>query len=109
MGWAAGIRAYERPGRCAKKLIRQAAHAADGYDTPPAELTIYWMCRRFPGALPQAGAIYDQDAGLMNRMAAADRVYSFVRHLRSLKGKQIHSLSDSDRRLWKSLITEGIL
>ena len=67
------------------------------------------MCQRFPGALPQAGAVYDQDAGLMVRMAAADRVYSFVRRLRSLKGKQIHSLTDGDRRLWKNLITEGIL
>ena len=67
-----------------------------------------WWCDRF-NALPEAGGVMDQDYALMGRMSVLDNAYSFVTRLRSLKGEQIHSLTDPERRFWASLIEMGVM
>ena len=91
-----------------KKLILQAVGAAYGKAEPPAELELAWRCQSW-GALPEGGGMFDQDHILMQRMTSLSNVYNFVSKLQTLKGNQIHSLTASERRIWRALINEGIL
>ena len=74
----------------------------------PPDLRLAWDCQRW-GALPEAGGVLDQDAGLMDRMAALSNVYNVVDRLRNLQGAQIHNLTTSERRVIKWLRDEDIL
>jgi len=58
-------------------MIRAAASAASG-GAPPPELALAWQCRAW-GALPNAGGILDQPAGLLERMRQAEAVYAAMR------------------------------
>ena len=49
--------------------------------------------------MPEGGPYLDQDAGLMQRMAVLANIHGAVEHLRSLYGKEIHSLSPAERRI----------
>lgn len=44
-----------------------------------------WRCRDFPGALPYAGGLLDQPAGLIARMITAYNVWQAVKDWRSSK------------------------
>ena len=55
-------------------MIRAAAKAAQG-EPPPPDLTLAWQCRAW-GALPEAGGVLDQRAGLLERMRQAEAVYA---------------------------------
>lgn len=59
--------------------------------------------------LPDAGGVLDQDYGLMYRMRSLQNIYRTVSRLRNLKGKDIHSLTDSERRLLRGLRDLGLL
>ena len=57
------------------KLVWAAADAGQ-YDAPPPRLlTRAWRIKRW-GALPEAGGLLDQPAGLMQRMAYLSDVYN---------------------------------
>ena len=81
--------------------------AASGGEAPP-ELVMAWSCERWH-ALPDAGGMLDQDWRLIERMGATKNVNDFLHHLHSLKGKQIHTLTAGQARMWKYLIDEGYL
>lgn len=65
------------------------------------------MCQRY-GALPEAGALFDQDAGLLGRMATLGSVYDAVQRVRGLKGKEIHDMRPDDSRVLAWLEKLGV-
>lgn len=79
----------------------------DGDGEPPPELKLAWWCGDTRS--PDSGGVLDQDFGLLTRMTAAGNVYRALSRYRSLKGHQIHSLSDSERRLLGGLQRNGLL
>jgi len=93
----------------AKKLIQAAVETAEGDGIPPPELALAWECRRYPGALPEAGGIYDQPAAVMYRMAVLLNVYDAVVRVRGMVGEQIHQLTGQERKIIKLLLDEELL
>jgi hypothetical protein len=67
-----------------------------------------WNCERWK-TLPDAGGLYDQDYQLMHRMNALTNVYNAVQRIKSLKGTQIHTLTDSERMILRYLMDNRIL
>lgn len=74
---------------------------------PPPELRLYWMCQRY-GALPEPGAMLDQDAGLIARMTLLGNVYETIQYIRGLKGDAIGDMRPDAGRLWAWLEEQGI-
>lgn len=81
---------------------------ATGDAPPPSILTLAWQCERW-NTLPDDGNLYAQDYITMYQMTGFLNVYNVIARLKSLKGKAIHSLSDSERKLLKYLMDQGIL
>jgi hypothetical protein len=81
-----------------KKLIEAAVAAVEEGAPPPIELRIAWDCHRW-NTNPGSGGLMDQDYGLIYRMDVTENIYNSMSHLRSLKGDQIHTLSDGERDL----------
>ena len=79
----------------------------DAEIAPPPELRLYWLCMRY-GALPGAGALLEQDAGLMNRMSILGNVHDTVQRVRGLVGKDIHNMRPADGRLMAWLDEMGV-
>jgi hypothetical protein len=75
---------------------------------PPPELELAWQCQRWH-CLPSSGALLDQDARTMYRMAALLNVNDALSHLRNCSGEQIHSLSDAERTILKVLIDNKLI
>lgn len=50
----------------------------------------------------------DQDYALITKMHALSNVHSTIQYLRSLEGDQIHNLTESQRRLIKYLLDNGM-
>jgi hypothetical protein len=82
--------------------------AVDFGGSPPPELELGWSCERWH-TLPEAGGYLDQPMPLMQKIHACLNVHSAVSRLRSMKGAQIHQLTDSERRLIKWLLEESML
>jgi len=62
-------------------ILAAAAYADDPkHHAPPPALTLYWRTQTY-GALPRAGGLDDQPAGLLDRMSAAANVYRAWRGL----------------------------
>ena len=80
---------------------------AQGDGPPPLELRTAWDCGRW-NTLPEAGGLYDQDWLLMRRMSALDGVYRTVSRVHGLEGKQIHSLTQTERRTLRWLKDNGL-
>jgi len=79
-------------------------------EPPPPELTLAWDCERWK-TLPDAGGLYDQEYALMQKMDKYQSIYRTVAKLSTFRGKNnegIHSLTDSERRLIKSLMDSGV-
>ena len=89
-----------------KKLIERAVGAVHG-DTPPADLRLAWDCEKWR-ALPDDGGLNSQDYRKMRSMTMLSNVYDTVSYLRNLKGAEIHRLTNSQRRLIRWLMDEGI-
>lgn len=53
----------------------EAAACADSGGDPPPLLKLAWQCKRW-NALPEAGGLMDQPAGLMEKLSVLDNVYS---------------------------------
>jgi len=74
---------------------------------PPADLQLAWQCHQW-GALPNGGGLYDQPYQTMQNMSAQLNVYNTVAYLRTLKGRDIHRLTDGQRRTIRWLQDQGI-
>jgi len=81
---------------------------ANGEGPPPPELTIGWQCERF-NCLPETGAYMDQDYKTMMLMTACMNTHSVVKRWKGLSGKQIHSLTDGERKILRYLKDLGVM
>lgn len=102
MVWRSGNELHERPGDSSKKLIEAVVAAVDDGEDPPPSLRLAWMSRAY-SALPESGGVLEQEYAMMHRMGVVSSVYDVLSRMRNYKGKQIHSLSISERRIIKSL------
>jgi hypothetical protein len=75
---------------------------------PPAELSLAWQCDRWH-TLPFAGGLYLQDYRTMLLMTVTSNIHHAVSRIRSLKGKDIHRLTEPERRIIRMLMDHGIL
>ena len=75
---------------------------------PPPELTLALMCQKW-NTLPDAGGMYEQDARMMKTMSGVLSVYNTMQRWRTLTGKQIHQLSDGERRILRTLKDMGLI
>lgn len=108
MGGDARARVCELVGRTPKKLIEWVVACVDEGMPPPPELQTAWDVRTW-GALPEAGGLYDQDYVLLRRMTALLGYHQSLSAFRNMKGKDIHHLSDAQRRVIKYLRGEGMI
>lgn len=76
-------------------------------EPPPPELRLAWWCG--DKLMPDSGGLLDQDYELWVKMKTLENVWRTISRLRNLKGEQIHSLSESERKLIAYLLREGIL
>jgi len=67
-----------------------------------------WQCERWH-CLPDTGALLDQDAQTMFRMAAFMNTYDALTHLRNSTGEQIHSLTTQERGILRILLDMGLI
>jgi hypothetical protein len=74
---------------------------------PPMELQLAWMCGDH--RLPDGGGVLDQDAGLMRRLTCCRNIYQVLYRMKHLTGKQIHTMTDNERKLVKALRDGGYL
>lgn len=82
--------------------------AATGHGAPPADLLLAWQCERW-NTLPEAGGYMDQDYRTVYRMTALANMHRAVVRIKSLSGKDIHKLTDGERRILRALMDNGIL
>ena len=82
-------------------------HITEQTPAPP-ELRLAWQCERW-NTLPDNGNLYAQDYLTMQRMTITTNIYNAVMRIKSLKGKEIHKLSDNDRRILRMLMDQGLL
>jgi len=75
---------------------------------PPAELRLAWQCSHW-NCLPSSDGLYEQDARTMMLMTALSNVYNAVSRMINLKGKQIHQLTDNERKIIRVLVDMKIL
>ena len=75
---------------------------------PPDDLVLHDWCEKYH-ALPDAGGLFDQDYFRMMRMSVLANVHNAYARLRNMVGEQIHSLSEGDRRVLRSLRDLGLL
>jgi len=87
--------------------VVEYAHGTPGA-IPPPELSLYWLCNRFGGALPESGPLFDQDAILLTRMGALDNIYRVVSRYINMPGAAIHQLATHERLILRDLVDEGI-
>lgn len=88
-------------------MIAQTVAAVDEGAEAPPDLRLAWLCGAYH--LPEAGAMLDQDAGLMTRMRACDNVYRTLSRFRGLKGHAIHGLTAAERKVLRLLKDDGLL
>lgn len=51
----------------------------------------------------------DQDYALMYQMTAANNIYQTLKRFRNMAGREIHALSDSERRILRYLRDERLI
>ena len=108
MGGDSSPRLHGQAGKHTKKLIEAVVDCIYDGAPSPAELRLSWQCERFH-CLPDSGAYLDQDYELITRMTALSNIYSVVHKWLNLEGKQVHSLSDSERKILRSLKDMGVM
>ena len=70
-------------------------------------MRLYWQCQRYQ-ALPEPGGLFDQDGGLLERMAALGSAFDAVQHMRGLKGAEIHNMNPGAGRVIMWLESQGV-
>lgn len=108
MGSHEGENIHGHIGKYPKKLIEAVVDCVYEGSPPPVELRINWQCQRYH-CLPDTGAYFDQDYILMSRMASLSNIYNVLQRWQGLDGKQIHSLTDNERKTLKSLKDMGVI
>lgn len=68
--------------------------------TPPKELALAWHCERW-NALPRAGGILDQPAGLLDRMAYAQNVYNTIKAYERVTADQLGNWVQNNPEAWE--------
>lgn len=89
-------------------MIAAVVAVVDDDGPPPPELRLRWMCQRYE-ALPDAGGVNDQEYRTLHRMTVCENVHNAVSRLRSMKGAQIHQLTDNERAIIKWLIDVKVM
>ena len=102
MGGNAGLDSHERTRYGFKKLIEAVVASVDDNEDPPPVLRLSWMSRKY-SALPNAGGVLDQEYAMLHQMDVVSNVHDALSRFRGYKGKAIHSMSISERRLIRSL------
>lgn len=82
--------------------------AVEGDAPAPPDLRLAWECERYH-CLPEAGGYMEQDYRLMRRMATLANVYGVYSHYRNAQGKEIHGLSNNERRVLRALMDMGLI
>ena len=77
-------------------------------EASPPELRLGQNCQGW-NVLPIAGGYLDQDYRTITGMNIALNTYNVVTKVKGSKGKDIHKLSDMDRRMLKPLIDRGLI
>ena len=67
---------------CKQFFIIEAARCARDGNKPPYELKLAWHAREYR-ALPYAGGLLQQPAGLLARMTACNNVYNAFKQIQS--------------------------
>lgn len=80
----------------------------DNENPAPPDLRLAWECERWR-CLPDTGAYYDQEYSLMLRMTSLANIYSAYSRYKNAQGKQIHSLSEGERRILRTLKDMGVI
>ena len=75
---------------------------------PPPELTLALMCQKWK-TLPDAGGLHDQDARTIKQMSCVLSIYNVLQRWRTLQGKNIHQLTEGERRILRILKDMGLL
>jgi len=75
---------------------------------PPVELRLAWQCEKW-NTLPEDGGLYDQDFMTMFLMNSLKSMHDAIVRIKAAKGKQIHSLSENDRKILRMLMDEKLL
>lgn len=88
--------------------MRAIVESVDGDGAPPPELSLQWQCERYR-AMPDAGGMFAQDYGLMQRMAALSNIHNALTKLRNARGEQIHALTEFERRVLRLLMDNGLI
>lgn len=82
--------------------------STEGDGDPPPDLELALMCQKW-NTLPEAGGMLDQDARTMKRMSGVLAIHNVLKRWRSLTGKNIHQLTEGERRLLRMLKDLGYL
>ena len=82
--------------------------STEGDGDPPPDLTLALMCRNW-STLPDEGGMYDQDARVMKRMSGVLSIHNALTRWRTLTGKQIHQLTEGERKILKMLKDLGFI
>ena len=89
-------------------MILAVADCADGKGPPPGELQLAWQARGW-GALPEAGGLLDQPAGLLDRMSTCLHVYDAVTAYKKSPGGQEGEFSKKNPAAWQTwLMVQGL-
>ena len=80
----------------------------DKGEPPPPELSLAWDTERW-GVLPDGGGLYDQDYALLRRMKILANIHAALSGYRNMSGRQIHDMTDSQRRIIGALRKEGMI
>lgn len=80
-------------------ILAAADFAENPKHKPPPELTLALQCERW-GALPEAGGLYDQPAGLLDRMSASLNVYQAFDNWKSRKAGHEKDWTDNNPKAW---------
>ena len=102
MGIDAGVQRRHGVGRDPKRIIGQVVEYAKWGGYAPAELKLAWW-----SSAPRLEELLNMDYSLFVRMRAADNIHRTVTKFRAFTDQRIHTLSDSERRLLRSLIDDG--
>ena len=88
--------------------MRAVVECATEDAPPPVELRLAWQCERWR-TLPDDGNLYRQDFQTMFRMNLTSNIYNAVLRIYSLKGNQIHDLTENERIILRMLMDNGLL
>ncbi len=79
-----------------------------GRNTAPVALSLGQNCQGW-NQLPEAGGYLDQDYKTMTEMNIALNIYSVVNKVKNAKGAAIHQLTNSERKILKPLVEQGLI